>query len=120
MSFCAIRFSIAFAAPAVGYMQAYEDTYEKMTYSISQSEVEKRVHPAADDDAALDMFGEEFDEKHSKDGGIVIVIYYYVHVCSAVWGVRGTRNRSEYLYQARYYKLGESLFLVTNINKTPI
>ena len=45
-------------------MEIYDDTYEKLSFKIKEKEttLNKRTAPA-DDDAALDMFGESFDEK---------------------------------------------------------
>lgn len=60
----------SYLAPLAGYMEVYEDTFEKISYSISQSEMDKKRVLPTDDDGALDMFGEEFDEKHSKDQGM--------------------------------------------------
>ena len=45
-------------------MEIYDDTYEKLSFKIKEKEttLNKRTVPV-DDDAALDMFGESFDEK---------------------------------------------------------
>ncbi|XP_067928514.1 CD2 antigen cytoplasmic tail-binding protein 2 homolog [Watersipora subatra] len=50
-----------------GYMEIYEDTYEKITYMVKQKEEElNKSAKVSKDDAALDMFGEEFDEKQDE------------------------------------------------------
>lgn len=55
----------------LGQMDVYEETYESLQYKISQAEQsKKRVLPAEEDDAGLDMFGEQFDEStKSKEKG---------------------------------------------------
>lgn len=50
-------------------MEIYDDTYEKLTYQISQSEQQTKKRALEDEDAALDMFGEDFDEKQAKSDG---------------------------------------------------
>lgn len=69
-----------------GYMEVYEDTFEKITFMIKKSEEGKPVAGGKlpdDEDAELDMFGEAFDEKTSATadvpaaGNIHIVLLFY-------------------------------------------
>lgn len=50
-------------------MEIYEDTYEKLAFVVKQKQEEGTKQPGKhllDDDDALDMFGDKFDEKHKE------------------------------------------------------
>ena len=57
-----------------GYMEIYEDTYEKLSFMVKKKEEEQKPSKPQDEDDALDMFGEAFDEKiQDKDSGVLNV-----------------------------------------------
>lgn len=63
-----------------GYMEIYEDTYEKISYKIKQAEevaeaAKTQIPDGTNDDDALDMFADAIDSKGE-------IIFLYMLYCT--------------------------------------